>query len=319
MRRTAAATRNEGFFQLDVDTLALVIFACLFIALLVKLLSPPSAAGATTQAGTETQVGTQAGTGSALDTVAAAVTKEDGKEKASAWWWELFLQDNPFFPIAALAITGFLNSALFGGAAASTKVGAVIGKITDPNSRVRLISYLVIDVFLLGIFILPGGPDGEVNWIAFAVWFLFFVGGIFLRVKWAGEVFRRVERNRSPEGEVFTEKAKRLVLDAEKNNLVDHLSFYLGKMEFLVRLKSLPFIDRYIEADMTMLKKRIAETKGYIDGIRRLPPFEAPDHKNYVEDFLKKNQSASDATHTVIAVNSLYSELPKSFNYAFIK
>lgn len=314
MRRIPVATLDRGLFHLD--TLALLIFALLFIALLVKLFSPSSNVNdTTTQKGT--QAGTQAGTpldtrpGTPLDTAAAVVDINDDAKKAS--WFDMLLQDNPIIPLIATyiaaATTGFLNSALFGAGANNTKFGILISKVTSPDSRVRLFIFLIIEVIVFIGIVLNYSPAGDANWAALGIWLLFFVGGIYGRLKVAEQHYKEVEEKRKgATGDLFTRQAKVLVKDAENNNLVEHLSFYVGKMEFLVRLKGLAFFDRFVDADTEVLKKRIKETNEYIKGLNKLPAFKSQDYKALVGTFLKRNEAASEATNTVVAANIVYSE-----------
>ena len=318
MRRISVATLDRGLFSLD--TLALLIFAFLFIALLVKLFSP-SSNDTTTQKGTQldTKPGTQKGTqlGTQADTAAAVVVVNDDAKKAS--WFDKFLQDNPFIPLVATyiaaAATGFLNSALFGAGANNTKFGILISKVTSPDSRIRLFIFLVIEVVVFGGIVLNYSPAGDANWAALGFWLLFFVGGIYLRLKVAERHYKEVEEKRgiantesTGSGVLFMGQAEALVKDAGNNNLVEHLNFYVGKMEFLVRLKGLAFFDRFVNADTDVLKKRIKETKEYIEALKQIPAFNGRDKSTLVWDFMSKNLAASEATNTVVAANSVYTE-----------
>ena len=328
MRRIPVATLDQGLFHLD--TLALLIFAFLFIALLVKLFSPSSNVNdTTTQKGTQldTQPGNQLDTrpGTQADTAAAVVAIKDDAKKAS--WFDLFLQENPIIPLiatyVAAATTGFLNSALFGAGANNTKFGILISKVTSPDSRVRLFIFLIIEVTVFVGIVLNYSPAGDANWAALGIWLLFLVGGIYGRLKVAERHYKKVEEKRkATEGDLFTRQAEALVKDQENNNLVEHLSFYVGKMEFLVRLKGLVFFDRFVDADTDVLKKRIQETKAYIQGLQKLPAFTDQDYKALVGTFLKRNEAASEATNTVVAANSVYSEqghTKRALYNAFVK
>ena len=209
----------------------------------------------------------------------------------------------------AAATTGFLNSALFGAGSNNTKFGTFISKVTSPDSRVRLLVFLVIEVIVFVGIVLKFSPAGDANWAALGIWLIFFVGGIYGRLKVAERHYKEVEERRvTKTGDLFKRQAKALVKDAGNNNLVEHLSFYVGKMEFLVRLKRLMFFDRFVDADTDVLKKRIKETNAYIEGLKKLPAFESQDYKALVGTFLKRNEAASEATNTVVAANSVYSE-----------
>jgi hypothetical protein len=310
MRRQAATAAKlpvpESTFL--VDSLVFVVFVVAGAALLFKLLMPPAGGGAAsgTREGGNTNGGDTAG--------------EDDLDK-NASVFDLWLQNNAVLTASATyflaLVTGFQVSALAGESAADTAVGSVVGGITGPRSRFRQIVWTVIELALFALFVFEFSPAGSTNWGAIAVALFAFFAGLIWRLRRAQRLWRKVIETRdvlklAENKEEFEKAKKRLVAAAQGDSLRDHLDFYVGKLEFLVRVKRLaPFL---VSAKLTDLKESLKEVKGYVNLVDNIPKFEEKTSTALIDDLYKTNQSATAAVDTALAVNHVYYDRPSLSN-----
>jgi hypothetical protein len=310
MRRQAATAAKlpvpESTFL--VDSLVFVVFVVAGAALLFKLLMPPAGGGAASgnREGGNTSGGDTAG-------------EDDLDKNASAF--DLWLQNNAVLTASATyflaLVTGFQVSALAGESAADTAVGSVVGGITGPRSRLRQIVWTVIELALFALFVFEFSPAGSTNWGAIAAALFAFVAGLIWRLRRAQRLWRKVIETRDAlkkgeNKEEFEKAKKRLVSAAQGEGLRNHLDFYVGKLEFLVRVKRLaPFL---ISAKLTDLKASLKEVEGYINLYDNIPKFDDKTEKELIDDLYGKNEKATTAVDTAIAVNHVYFDRPSWSN-----
>ena len=307
MRRLAVATilkpiPPDSPSPFLADVLVFVVFAIAGVALMIKLLMPPI--GGTGSGAATTRDG---GTNNAASDGDTTPVQDDDKN-ASAF--DLWLQNNPvlvFTATGVLAIwTGFKVSSLVGDSASETLVGGVIINVTRPGGRLKTVLIAMLEIALFTLVVFEFSPGDSTNWPAIGLSLFSFFAGVIWRLYRAQRVWRQVNEKKKEynKGEALTKQKRALVVAANEDTLVDHLSYYASKVEFLVRVKQLaPFL---IKTKLADLEASLATVTKYSDAIDKISAFEGKNEANLIDAFLAKNDEASDAVDTAMAVNSVY-------------
>ena len=291
------------------DTLVFVVFVVAGTALLIKLLLPSANSGSASGAKAD-------GDNSAADSGKDTAMEDDKNKDASVL--DIWLQNNPVLTATATyffaLVTGFHVSALGGESAAETSVGGVVGFITNPGGRLQQIIFTLIELGLFVVFVFEFTPGDSINWPAIGLSLFAFVAGLLWRLRRARRLWKKVGDKRKEIQEdknAYLVAKQRLVQSGQQGKLIEHLNFYVGKLEFLVRVKRLaPFL---IEATFDELQKSLEEAQGYKEYIEKLPAFTNVGPKNLI-DAPEKNQEASAAIDTALAVNHVYYNKPRWTN-----